>query len=166
MTPHPSPPEAHAHLGTTYHFPGCLFSTPHKVSTEKFSYGAPTFQVRTHAHSGVQYPFPKNLSLNFNELPTCFWLSHPKIPSSPKSGKQSGGLWEELGLLPVTGAEQVPSLPVADKVVLCVLCSWTLMSLGAHRYSAIACLSICLPHGSGAQPCLKLDVTAAPAFPL
>lgn len=65
-----------------------------------------------------------------------------KFLPAPKSGKQSGGLWEELGLLPVTGTEQVPSLPVTDKVVLCVLCSWTLISLGAHRYSAIACLSM------------------------
>lgn len=57
MTPHPPPPEAHAHLGTTYPFPGCLFSPPHKVSTEKFSYEAPTFQVRTHAlRCAVSFP--------------------------------------------------------------------------------------------------------------
>lgn len=37
--------------------------------------------------SGVQYPFPKNLSLNFNQLPICLFLSHPKIPSCPKARK-------------------------------------------------------------------------------
>lgn len=57
MTPHPSPQEAHAHLGTTYPFPGCLFSTPHKVSTKKFSYEAPTFHVCTHAlRCAVSFP--------------------------------------------------------------------------------------------------------------
>lgn len=43
------PPEAHAHLDTTYPFPGCLFSSLYKVSTKKFSYEASVSQVCIHA---------------------------------------------------------------------------------------------------------------------
>lgn len=43
--------------------------------------------------SGVQYPFPKNLSLNFTKLPICFLLSHPRIPFCPKARKAE---WRSL----------------------------------------------------------------------
>lgn len=47
----PLHPEVHVYLGTSYPFPECLFSTPHKVSTKKFSYEALTFWA--HACSQV-----------------------------------------------------------------------------------------------------------------
>lgn len=105
--------------------------------------------------SGVQYPFPKSLCLNFNKLPICFLLSHPRIPFCPKARKAERRSLRRTRAASSDGTEQVTSLPVADKVILFVLCSWTLLSLGAHHYSAIVCLSVCLSHSSDAQPCLR-----------